>query len=501
MRRARVAALALVVLAAGSAACSAILGLDAPPEQDGGASTDATTSTDAALDGDDGGAVGDGAIPDTSTTPPVCMPLDGGPGDGGSYASVSDPASWELYDTHALSGFAGTGYIGGTFDGRYIYFAGRAARVARYDTLGGGFSNPLAWAQFEVGSIGAPGGFAGAAFDGRYVYFVPFQSGTTYESVLVRYDNQGSFASATSWASFDLSTLAADGGAATSGFFGAVFDGHYLYFVPRNDGAPDGRLVRYDPSGLLDAGPPSDGGDGGDGGGSGELGDPSRWATFDVSSTNPLATGYAGGVHANGALYLAPNFNGAFDAQVHGGGSGIAARFATAGGFTTPGSWTTFDTTSVNGYAEDNWGGAFDGRYVYFVPHGEAVVSRVDTSTSFGSISSWSAYDTTRITVADGGGVPSYAGGAFDGRFVYVVPSSTSTLIRYDTASTFSADCAWSKFDLDALSPPDGGPFEYNSAVFDGQYLYLVPALDGLFARFAATSSSPVAPLSNGSFL
>jgi len=202
-------------------------------------------------------------------------------------------------------------------------------------------------------------------------------------------------------------------------------------------------------------------------------------------------------------VYLVPYANEAFDAEVHAGGSGIAARYATTGTFTASTSWTTFDTTTVNGLAETFWGGAFDGKYVYFAPHAQGIVPRYDTATGFGSLGSWSAYDTTRVAVLDGGTTPGYTGSAYDGRFVYLLPNSGSTLIRYDTASTFTADCAWSTFDVDGVVTVDGGVSGYQSAVFDGQYVYLIPDNNGLFLRFDATVAGPLPnlPAFHGSFL
>jgi hypothetical protein len=500
MRRARLLPWALVVAAAGSAACSAVLGLDAPPEQDAGVKPDATSPIDASPDGDDADASADSAPADTATTPPVCAALDAGAVDGATYGPLDDITAWELFDTHSLPGFTGSAYLGGTFDGRFVYFAGRGTRVMRYDTQGAGLTDATAWSAFQVGPIGAGGGFAGAAFDGRFVYFVPYQNASTTESIAARLDTQGAFNSAGSWATFDLATLSSDGGAAASGFFGAVFDGRYLYFVPRNDGAPDGRVVRYDTSAALEAGAPVDAGDGGP---PSPFDDPTEWTTFDVSSTNPTATGFAGGVFTGSALYLVPNANDAFDSGVHNGGSGIAARYAVGSGLDVSSSWSTFDMTMVNGLAEFDWGGAFDGKYVYFIPHAQAIVTRVDTSMSFTSAASWSAYDTTQIATADGGGAPTYSGGAFDGRFIYAVPGSGSTILRYDTTSTFVADCAWSSFDLNRIASIDGGVSQYSGAIFDGEYVYLVPFNGGLVARFDARSAGalPSLPAFHGSFL
>jgi hypothetical protein len=66
------------------------------------------------------------------------------------------------------------------------------------------------------------------------VYFVPYAVDATspttfvYDGLVVRYDTTADFGQATSWSSFDTTSLSQ----AAHGFFGAVFDGEYLYLVP-----------------------------------------------------------------------------------------------------------------------------------------------------------------------------------------------------------------------------------------------------------------------------
>jgi hypothetical protein len=72
--------------------------------------------------------------------------------------------------------------------------------------------------------------------------------------------------------------------------------------------------------------------------------------------------------------------------------------------------------------------------------------------------------------------------------------TKVAPVVRYDTANPFTASCAWSVFDPSTLALPDGGHVgNFVGAVFDGQYVYLVP--DGptgaLFVRFAARSLAP----------
>jgi hypothetical protein len=188
---------------------------------------------------------------------------------------------------------------------------------------------------------------------------------------------------------------------------------------------------------------------------------------------------------------------------VHGGGSGTVARLRAGSGFNVPSSWSFYDVTNVQGLAYGFVGGAFDGRYVYLVPHAQQIVVRLDTMGTFDDATAWSWYDVSRVAGVDGAST-AYSGGAFDGRFVYFIPSATGfgQVLRYDTLSTFDADCAWSTADLGGLTPSKGNAGTYNGAVFDGQYLYLIPSDNALMARFQARTpaSQPALPQFHGSF-
>jgi hypothetical protein len=516
-----------VFIASVSAACSAILGLDPPPVPDAGAGG--------------GGDMRDAPViptPDaTPPTPPVCAALDAGSGDAGEvYFSLTPLAlddagagPWEVFDTDQIKQKS---FAGGTFDGQYVYFAARDSVPARYDTHLP-FGDVAAWTTFDVSSapLHFTGGFAGAVFDERYVYFIPYEVGSKPASEVVRYDTlAGSFTDPAAWAAFDTAALSVDGGAA-AGFFGAGFDGRFLYLVPRSNGAADGRVVRYDTAsdadkddaGESDAGE-SDAGDAGesDAGDAGEsdagesdagesnpgFSNPASWSTFDLATLNPLAVGYAGAVFDGTAIYLAPQQNFALGDVVHGGANSLVTRMGADGGFTAA-SWSTFDVTSVQGFAANFIGAGFDGRYVYFAPHQFGVVVRYDTTAGeLDAGSAWSAYDLTHVITTDAAAT-SFTGAAFDGRFVYFIPSGAGfgTLVRYDTLSTFTADCAWSTADLTQLdaTSPDGGSLptsNYQGAVFDGAYLYLIPDGTGAALRFRARApGSPLGlPAFHGSF-
>jgi hypothetical protein len=70
-------------------------------------------------------------------------------------------------------------------------------------------------------------------------------------------------------------------------------------------------------------------------------------------------------------VYLVPEANSS-------GLDGVVARYDTQASFTTVGSWSTFDTATLNANAITFAGAVFDGRYVYLVPSGAGIVARFD---------------------------------------------------------------------------------------------------------------------------
>jgi hypothetical protein len=488
-----------------------------------------------------------------------------------STASTDAGGAWDWFNMAAIDAGVGAGphevFSGGVFDGHYVYFAGRSAAVMRYDPQNdAGFGSPASWTYFDVATaIHAPGGFEGAIFDGRFVYFIPYGGSPRY-TLVARFDTAApsqSFTDVTAWSTFDLGFLGADAGpdgaTATAGFFGGSFDGRYVYLAPHSDGTgtADGWAVRYDTQAPeLDAGDDAaedaghDGGDAGDAGhDAGDAGDagqkdagvdagdagedaeapdaeapdaeapeagavaglgftnPAAWQTFNVGTVNDAGIGFSGTVFDGKAVYFIPTSNNVYMNEVHGGASGILARYLTDGGFTNHTAWQTFDLTYVNGFAADFVGAAFDGRYIYLVPAGYGVTVRFDTSSAaIDAGAAWESYDITRAVTEDAA-ARTFQGASFDGRFIYYLPVYTTgkapfvTVVRYDTQSTFTADCAWSAVDLtqiDAGAPPP----PLSGGIFDGQYLYLIPNAGGVVGRFLArTPGAPPGLLGeNGSF-
>jgi hypothetical protein len=94
---------------------------------------------------------------------------------------------------------------------------------------------------------------------------------------------------------------------------------------------------------------------------------------LDVASHSPRAKGFYGGAFDGRYVYFVP-------AQNDAGDFGVLARYDTQGGaFTTGGAWSKFDMTSLDPNAKGFAGAAFDGRYLYLIPSSHTVVTRFDT--------------------------------------------------------------------------------------------------------------------------
>ena len=457
--------------------CAAVLGIDGEVE-----------GSDAGVDGvsADGSAPAEGGQADTGD---ASAAADGRPADDAAEAGdamdsvysndITRASLWSTFDVSTAVDAGGNYFIGATFDGRYVYFVPyNNGLVTRYDTQAN-FATGTSWSTFDMRTVNAGAtDFEGAAFDGRYVYFVPSGINGTHNGLVTRLDTQASFTADASWSIFDTTTV----NAGAKGFVGAAFDGRYVYFVPSNNGAPDGIVTRYDTQATFAAG--------------------TSWSTFDTTTVNAGAGGFVGAVFDGRYVHFVP---------AYGSPSGIVTRFDTQASFTTSTSWSTFDATTVNPTGSRSFqGAAFDGRYVYFVPSTykgffSGLVTRYDTQASFTTDTSWSTFDTTTVNV----GAKGFIGGAFDGRYVYFVPNNNNIGIgidgivtRYDTQATFAAGTSWSTFDTSAGGPSTSGK-GFEGAVFDGRYVYFVPTNNGIVARFDAKMppSMPTLPGWNGSFL
>lgn len=453
VRRRRLLVFALLPLAA--AGCAALLQLD-----------DVTyVGTDAAADGATlpDGSEGDGsASVDASTDAPIFHPLE-------------QPGFWTFSDVYASDGDV-SGYSSAVFDGQYLYLVPSASGVVvRYDTTSD-FGPTGRWQWFDLRLVsdgGGPPQLSGATFDGRYVYFAP----GTDESGAFRFDTSGAFTSPSSWETFSLETL--DPG--SKGYRGAAFRDPYVYFVPSFNFAitDHGNVVRFEKSKSFSAA--------------------SSWEHTDVTASLGVgARGFSGAVVTPGALFLVP---GTLSNPV----PNRAARYDFAASFAADaGGWTLSDVEASVFY-----GGAYDGRYVYLAPCcGDGTnpdvgkyAARRDTQSDAGV--QWTLFNTTNLDLPQ----PSASGAAFDGRRVYFVPSylrsgpdltESGVVTAFDTTGSFVTKAAWSQFDLVQI---DARAKHFQGAAFDGRYVYFVPSSSsGRVARFEARDTQAPFDLSFASF-
>ncbi len=350
-------------------------------------------------------------------------------------------ASWETFDVSTVTATA-KGFIGGAFDGRYVYFipynngASYDGVIVRYDTqASGGFGASASWTTFDISTVNANArGFVTAAFDGRYLYLAPHYNavvvGTNpgYHGITARYDTQADFTTASSWETFDISTVNAN----AKGFLGAAFDGRYVYYAPYYNGtAYHGNVARFD---TQDAG---------------GFTSKSAWSTFNLQTVNGNEVGFYAMTFDGRYLYLGQHVNGALATPAYG---GFTARYDTQASFTTASSWVAYNAAAVGGVGFV--GAAFDGQYVYMVPYYNGtdyngVAVRFDTTktTAFNQNTSWQAFNIATLNASAKG----YRSAGYDGRYLYYAPGqdaagvSFGIIARFDTKTPAWLPISWNR--------------------------------------------------------
>ena len=373
---------------------------------------------------------------------------------------------------------------------------GADGKVLRYDASLG-FSNPLAWEEYDVGSVpGVSKGFGGAVFAanelGAYVYFVPYHTTTEAHGRVLRYNTDAPFDEVSSWEVFDIrgncGSIECTHGC---GFHGGVLTSTHIYFVPhRKEGGGDnahGEVCRYDLSEPFSQ--------------------TMSWQCFDYNASDECtadpscrAMGYVGGCFDGRYVYFSPESDASFPTSEK--RHGEFMRYDTTGDFLSASSWTTFDPGAEGydalGYDLDGYVGcACDRGYAYFSPannaegtsgrHGNVV--RLDTDGDFDSLSSWSAYDIESPA-------PVGANGGFGGiiklhHHVYFIPY-TSDSGRDGLVPRFNTLCedlddptCWETYDYGAdpagcaVDPLCNDPDGFHGAATDGRYVYFAQMHDG----------------------
>jgi hypothetical protein len=330
--------------------------------------------------------------------------------------------------------------------------------------------NQSSFSFFDTHSLNSNSvGFWGAGFDGNYIYLAPNKGGASGQ--ITRFNVREPFNSASSYSFFDMATL----NSSAKGFSGVVFDGNYMYFIPYYaNGAYSGVAARYDRRSPFN--------------------DASSYTFYDLSNINLACKGFWGGLYHNGYIYFCPNtYNGS---QY----SGYIVRYNTSLSFTDLASYETFNLATIDANLKGFSGIVSAGSFIYFIPyqnaagvaHGNFVL--YDTGGDFTNAASYNFLD---LTTAVSGSCKGFIGGTFDGRYVYLIPNDNSTsgvVTRYNIETDFSTGASYDTFDLATLNINLKAFF---GGSFDGKYVYFVPnaqGASGMVAQYDITQ-----PLSNTS--
>jgi hypothetical protein len=327
------------------------------------------------------------------------------------------------------------------------------------------FATSTAWSAYDASTTDGMNttGYYGAVFDGKYIYFVPSTNATGLHGKILRYNTTVDFKTASAWSAFDVATVPSN---IMNGYSGAVFDGRYIYFIPIFRTTTSPTMLRYDTRADFKT--------------------LASWTAYDASATDGMDTvGYQGGVFDGRYVYFVPHTSMNDFATVH----GRVLRYDTIGGFTASASWQAYDAGTTDGLDTRGYqGGVFDGRYVYFVPyagtggtpttHGR--VLRYDTLSSFKDTAAWAAYDAGAV---DGNDTKEWWGATFDGRFIYFSPVAYGAAVRFDTVSDFKSAKSWKSYGITVAGNTNSRGLDtggYTGAVFDGRYVYYSPFLNSI---------------------
>ncbi|MEC7226966.1 MAG: hypothetical protein VXW00_08860, partial [Candidatus Latescibacterota bacterium] len=221
----------------------------------------------------------------------------------------------------------------------------------------------------------------------------------------------------------------------------------------------------------------------------------SAFTAYDAGHTDGLSTkGYFGAVADGRYVYFCPVRDHQDRYSVH----GRVLRYDTQAPFHSAAAWAAYDAGHTDGLRTVGfYGGAFDGRYVYFNPrddgHGHHTrLLRYDADGDFGDPASWSAHDAEFPH--------SGQGLAFDGRYLYFCPGYTTApdsdqnnpsasldnepsgqILRYDTQAPLKDAQSYQVFNARQLSPQATC---FDGALYDGRHIYFAPLTSGLVLRY-----------------
>ena len=196
----------------------------------------------------------------------------------------------------------------------------------------------------------------------------------------------------------------------------------------------------------------------------GEFKDPDAWSAYDADLPHSAQGAAFDGRH----VYFCPGYQSAPGQPLTEDRlSGHVLRMDTEGPFRDPASYRVFDTSVLHPDAVCFDGGAFDGRYIYLVPLLHGVVVRYDTQGAFDDANAWEAFDARPV------GVGMNVGAVFDGRWLYFCAYGHASMVRFDTQKPFAEASSWQRHDASGTSGIDTGGFD--GGWFDGRYITFCP--------------------------
>jgi hypothetical protein len=165
-------------------------------------------------------------------------------------ADFQSPVAWEHLDA-TVHWPGARGYHAAVVTDDRVFFVPfvRESRDYHGELLvyrrSGSFTDPDAWEHIDLRTL-HPGacGFIGGTWDGRYLYLSPYYNGQERHGLVARLDTTQPLQSATSWTFFDTLSLHPD----SRGFFGVITTGDFIYFIPhcKREGVYHGQVTRFD---------------------------------------------------------------------------------------------------------------------------------------------------------------------------------------------------------------------------------------------------------------
>jgi len=204
-----------------------------------------------------------------------------------------------------------------------------------------------------------------------------------------------------------------------------------------------------------------------------------NWSAFDAGNIGGLKTmGYFGVIYDGRYVYHAPCKD---SSSFH----GRALAYDTEGEFNQEGSWSAYDAADTDGLKTIGYaGGAYDGQYVYYAPFTNndsrhAEVLRDATESGFDQEAAWSAHDASSV---DGLKAVGFVDAVFDGRYIYFSPfgyepMAHGRVLRFDSEGDFDQESSWAIYDAGFT----GGLVMkgFYGLILEGHYIYFVPFHDG----------------------